>query len=84
MKIHKVLNLNLLSPWSRVHLEKLTVPQLVKKFPTFYGTRRFITAYTSARHVSLYGANSIQSIPPHSTLKIHLNIILPSTSGYKI
>jgi len=25
--------------WSRVLLEKLTVSQLVKKFPTFYGTR---------------------------------------------
>jgi len=27
--------------------------QLVKKFPAFYGTRRFITAFTSARHLSL-------------------------------
>jgi hypothetical protein len=26
--------------------------QLVKKFPAFYGTRRFITALTSARHLS--------------------------------
>ena len=33
--------------------EKLTVPQLVKKFPAFYGTRRFVTAFASARHVSL-------------------------------
>jgi hypothetical protein len=33
-------------PWSRVLLEKLTVPQLVKKFPEFYGNRRFITAFT--------------------------------------
>jgi len=23
-------------------------PQLAKKFPTFYGTRRFITAFTTA------------------------------------
>ena len=38
-----------LTPWSRVLLEKLTGFQLVKKFPTFYGTRRFITAFTSAR-----------------------------------
>jgi len=28
----------LLIPWSRVLLEKLTGLQLVKKFPTFYGT----------------------------------------------
>jgi hypothetical protein len=26
----------------------------VKKFPAIYGTRRFITAFTSARHLSLY------------------------------
>jgi len=29
-----------LTPWSRVLLEKLTGFQLVKKLPTFYGTRR--------------------------------------------
>ena len=44
---------NLLTPWSTVLLEKLTGFQLVKKFPAFYGTRRFITAVTSARHLSL-------------------------------
>jgi len=42
----------LLTPWSRV-LENLTGLQLVKKFPAFYGTRRFITALTSARHLSM-------------------------------
>jgi hypothetical protein len=34
-----------LTPWSRLLLEKLTGSQLVKKFPPFYGTRRFITAF---------------------------------------
>ena len=43
----------LLTPWSRVFLEKLTASQLVKKFPAFYGTRRFITALTSARQLSI-------------------------------
>jgi hypothetical protein len=38
-----------LTPWSRVLLEKLAGRQLVKKFPAFYGTRRFITALTRAR-----------------------------------
>ena len=33
--------------------KKLTGSQLVKKFPAFYGTRGFITAFTSARHLSL-------------------------------
>ena len=43
----------LVTPWSRVILEKLAGSQLVKKFPTFYGTRKFITTLTSARHLSL-------------------------------
>jgi len=55
---------HLLTPCSRVLLEKLTDSQLVKKFPAFYGTRRFITAFTSARHLSLFWARSIQSMPP--------------------
>ena len=71
---------NLLTPCSTVPLEKLTGSQLVKKFPTFYVTRRFITAFTSARHLSLSWASFIQSSTPKSHfLKIHLNIILPST-----
>ena len=70
----------LLTPRSRVLLEKLNGSKLVKKFPAFYGTRKFITAFTSARHLSLSRASSIQSMPPTSHfLKIHLNIILPST-----
>ena len=42
----------LVTPWCRVLLEKLTGLQLVKKFPAFHGTRRFITALTSVRHLS--------------------------------
>jgi len=48
-------------------LEKLTGLQLVKKFPAFYGTPRFITALTSVRHLSLSSANPIQSAYPHPT-----------------
>jgi len=57
----------LLTPWSRVLHEKLTGFQPVKKFPAFYGTRRFITAFTSAHHLSLSLASSIQPIAPHPT-----------------
>jgi hypothetical protein len=42
-----------LTSWSGVLLEKLTGLQLVKKFPAFYGTGSFITAFTSAHHLSL-------------------------------
>ena len=59
--------------------------QLVKKFPAFHGTRRFITALTSVRHVSLSWASPIQSICPHPTywrsiliLSTHLRLGLPS------
>jgi hypothetical protein len=43
-----VYNPNLLTAWSRVLLEKLKYFQLVKKFPAFYGTRRFITTFRSS------------------------------------
>jgi hypothetical protein len=63
-------------------LKKLTGFQLVKKFPAFYGNRRFITAFTNARHQSLSWGRSIQSEPLHRKYwMIHLNIILSSTPG---
>ena len=75
----------LLTPWSTVLLEKLTVSQLIKKFPAFYGTRSSITAFTRARHLFLYSISSIQSIPSHQTnwssiliLFSHLCLGLPS------
>jgi len=43
----------LLTPCSTVLLQKLTGSQPVKKFPAFYGNRRFITVLTSARQLSL-------------------------------
>jgi hypothetical protein len=57
----------LLTPRCRVLLEKLTGLQLVKKFPAFHGTRRFITALTSVRHLSVSWASPIQSKYPHPT-----------------
>jgi hypothetical protein len=44
---------DLLPIYSRILLDKLTDSQLAKKFPAFYGNRRFITALTSARHLYL-------------------------------
>jgi hypothetical protein len=74
----------LLIPWSRVFLEKLIGLLLVKNFPTFCGTRRFITAFTSAPHLSLSWANLIQSKPPNPIswrsilISFHLRLVLPS------
>jgi hypothetical protein len=55
---HEVINVEIntievLTPWSRVLPEKLKRPELLKKFPAFYGNPRFITAFTRARHLSL-------------------------------
>jgi len=75
----------LLTPWCRVLLEKLTGLQLVKKYPAFHATRRFITALTSVRHLSLSWASPIQSIYLHPTswksiliLSTYLRLGLPS------
>ena len=74
----------LLNPWRRVLLEQLTHSQLVKKFSSFYWTRRFITAFISASHLSLSWPRSIQSMS-HPTswrsiliLYFHLLLFLPS------
>ena len=73
--------------WYRVLLDKLTGLQLVKKFSAFHGTRKFITALRSVRHLSLSWASPIQSIYPHPTswrsiliLSTHLRLGLPSGS----
>jgi hypothetical protein len=43
-----------ITPWRKVLLEKLTVTQLVKKFPAFNGTLRFNTVFIRVRHWSLF------------------------------
>jgi len=43
----------LLTPWSRVHLEKLTGSAASQEIPRIFGTRRFITVLTNAHHLSL-------------------------------
>ena len=65
----------LLTPRCRVLLEQLTGLQPVKKFPAFHGTRRFITALTSVRHLSPSWASPIQSIYPHPTSCRSIQII---------
>ena len=65
--------------WKRPLPEKLTGPQLVKKFPAFYVNHKFISAFTNARHLSSSSARSIQSMPPSYFLKIHFDFIFPST-----
>ena len=73
-------------------LRSYLVLQVIKKFPAFYGTRKFITVLTSAHHLSLSCTNSIQSPPPLPTssrsiliLSSHLRLGLPNglfSSGF--
>jgi hypothetical protein len=52
----------LLTPWSNVPLDKLTVNFAAsQEIPRIYGTRKFLTVPTKARHLSLSWADSIQS-----------------------
>jgi len=64
----------LLTPWSKVFLKKLDGPQLVKKFPAFYGNRNFVTAFTSARHLSLPKYPHIHKYP-HITKQVKITMI---------
>ena len=81
---HLGLSQLLLTPWSRVLTEHLTVPQKVKKFLAVSGTRRFITAFTNASHLSLNLSHSSTFDDPHPTswrlfliLSIHQHLGLP-------
>ena len=57
----------LLTPWRKVLLERQIVFQQVKIFSEFNRTRMFITAFISARQLSLSWARSIQPMPSHTT-----------------
>ena len=57
------------------HFEKLTDSQLDEKYPTFYGTRMFITEFTRARHLSLSWGGSIYSMPPLHFLKTYFGTV---------
>ena len=70
---------DLIIPWSRVIPDKLICPQLVRKFPEFYETRKFITATCP------YLEPNQSSPRPHSTsrrsisiLSSHLRLRFPS------
>jgi hypothetical protein len=65
------------TPQSRVLPEKLTGPQLVKKFPAFHVTWRFITIFTRAHHLPQSWAWSIKSMLLHDTCLRSTSILFP-------
>jgi hypothetical protein len=67
------------------HYSRPPVVKPLDSFPSFCGTRKFITKFTRALHLSLSSARPIQSIPPHHIsprsiliLSTHLHLGLPS------
>ena len=66
---------------SKVLLWKLTGSQLVKKFPTFYGKWKFITALQKPANCPHSEPHQSALALPFHFVKIHLNIIFPSTHG---
>jgi hypothetical protein len=67
-----------LTPRSRVLLENLAVSQLVKKFPAVYGTRRFVTVFTTI----LSQMNPVHILPSYLQ-KIHFTIVLHLCVGFR-
>ena len=61
------------------HGRQMDSPALVKKFPTFYGTRRFNAAFTTACPYLNHSNQGHGS--PSNFLKIQFNISLPSKPG---
>jgi hypothetical protein len=80
-KIHLHTTYNLVPPWNRIVLKERIVVQLVNKIPAFYWIRELFTALTVACHKSLAWAAWIRSTFPNSVFKIHINVILTSTSN---
>ena len=67
-----------------MYFQIIFVMNITYHISAFHGTRRFITALTCVRHLSLSWASSIQSIYPHPTswrsilISAHLRLGLPS------
>jgi hypothetical protein len=61
------------APWNRFLLEKLTGSQLIKRFPAFYETRRYITSFTKARQLSLWKFRNMIRFDGEELLALHPN-----------
>jgi hypothetical protein len=66
-------------PRNKITHNKLVVPQILQKSPSFYETLKFITVPKRVHHPSLFWAKT--TVTPYQSLSsnIHFNIILLST-----
>ena len=72
----------LLTPWNRVFLEKLTGSAASQETPRIFGTRK-VPHRTHKCPPSVHTLSQLHPVPttPFHFPKIHINIILQSTSG---
>ena len=61
MEFVNALNASSLTPCSRIVFDKITAPQPVKKSPTFYVTKWFISVFTAVLHLSVSRAGSVDT-----------------------
>jgi hypothetical protein len=65
---------------ARLLLEKLIVAQLFKKFSAYYGSRRFITVFTKARHWSKLKQEVLERTNLPTFLTLFKNVVCIKTS----
>jgi hypothetical protein len=69
--------------WSRVQLERLIIPLLVKKCPEYCGTRRLIIVFTTASQlIFILKRTNAAHILPSSFCNVCFNIIFTLTHTY--
>ena len=70
---------NNIRSWVSIHIEELTVSQLVKIFPTVYEAQRFMTKCSTACQFSFCWVRLIKTTPSHPVC-LRSIVILPSIS----
>ena len=78
---HNIQNTYLLTPWSRVLLEKLTGSAASQEIPRFLNPKIHYHTHKCLPPVSILSQLHTVATTSFLFLKIHLNIILPSMSG---